>query len=184
MNNHARVKAADLKLWLFERSVHPELFDAIRRVDLERSGWRASLVISGQSHVIAVRSGGETLTEVVAASGAALPRIGARTTVQLGRERADRVVRREDGAIRYSARVSVARLGAAEYREVVDRLIAEKRLERLQAFFDDDPPLSGDTPLPFALMDFHPGARRLDVASVHACPRELAIVRVETEVEV
>jgi len=190
--NDARVKAQDLRLQLFERSVHPELFTALRRADLSGAGWRASLVISGQSHVVAVRAGKETVTEVMAPRDAALPRLGAHAHIPLGRISSEGI-RRDDGRIRYASEVRVERLDAAAYRERTARLLARNGLDRLKAFFDDDLGFttgahgSARAPelVPFALIDWHAGdAGRLDVASVHACPHELTVVEVESRFEV
>ncbi len=181
------MKSADLRLHLFERSVHPELFDTLRRIDLEERGVRASLVISGQSHVLTVRSGGETLTEVVAPVGLALPRMGVHSVVQLGRGARDEV-RRESGAVRYAASILVESYAPAEYAQMTSRLLARDSFERLKAFFE---PAAGGGPgagaaetTPFALMDFARTAAGLEVLSVHACPHELTIVRVESRIAV
>jgi hypothetical protein len=181
--NHARVKAADLRLHLFERSVHPELFQILRCIDLIQRGWRASLVISGQSHVLSVRAGTETLTEIVSPAGVSLPRIGLKQAVQLGRE-ASAEVRREGGLIQYAASVRAQTIPPAEYAQAIARILAEDTQDRIKAFFDDESrPGAADHALPFALMDFRHGPRRLDVTSVHACPRELTIVRIETRMQ-
>src|SRR3954471_20910908 len=137
--NHSRVKAADLRFHLFERSIHPELFEVLRRAEIEEAGYFASLVISGQSHVLTVRSGGETLTEVVARADASLPRIGARSAVQLGRCGREEV-RRAEGAIKYAASVRVEKYVPAEYRRLTTHILAANPFERLKAFFDDDAP--------------------------------------------
>lgn len=185
--NHARVKSQDLRFHLFERSIHPELFQALRRVDIDEGGYRAALVISGQSHVIAVRAAGETVTEVVAPADLCLPRIGVKAAVQLGRA-AREEVRRDEGRIRYSAALRVETHAPAAYREAAARLLAEDRLERIKAFFDDDcdaragkSAAQGDL-LPFALIDYRRGPTGLVVSWAHACPHELAIVLGETTI--
>lgn len=190
--HHARVKAQDLRFHLLERSVHPELFDVLRRADLSGEGWRASLAITGQSHVVAVRAGRETVTEVVAPAGAGLPRISTRASVPLGRILCEEV-RREEGAIRWGSRVRVERHAPAEFRDRAARLLAGQSLDRLKAFFDEDLGFTTNAAgaarapemVPFALMDFrHDPRGRLEVVSVHACPQELVMVEVETRVEV
>jgi hypothetical protein len=136
-----------------------------------------------------VRAGGETVTEVVARADASLPRIGACRAVPLGRcARED--VRRDGGAIRYSAAVRVEKYAPAEYRRLTGHVLAANPFERLKAFFDDEHPLvSHDGPsvcelTPFALIDFRHSPRRLDVESVHACPHELTVVHIEARFDV
>jgi hypothetical protein len=187
---YARVKAADLRFHLFERSIHPELFEVLRRAEIEEAGYFATLVISGQSHVLSVRSGGETIAEVVARADASLPRIGARSAVQLGRCGREEV-RRAEGPIKYAASVRVEKYVPAEYRRLTGHILAANPFERLKVFFDDEAAGgvravddAGVEEIPFALMDFRHSPRKLEVASVHACPHELTIVHVETRVEV
>lgn len=177
--SHARVKAADLRLHVFDRSIHPELYDVVRRVELRGEHWSADLVITSQGHVIAFRAGGETLTEVFAPAGAALPRIGARASVAIRRD-AGEELRRDEGAIRYAASLRVATHPPAEYRRAAGALIQDDPMERIKVFFD----LAGEDDLtPFALMDFRRWPSGITVASVHACPAELAIIQIETRIE-
>jgi hypothetical protein len=179
--NHARTRAGDLRFHLFERSIHPELFAALRRADVHEPAYRATLAITGQSHVIAARAGEETLVEVLAPPEAPLPRRGLRSSIQISRASRDEVTR-EDGALRYRGAYRVESYTPAEYRAAAARLLAIDPFERIKAFFDDDDAraASGASDAPFALIDFRPGARRLEILSVHAYPHELAIVYVET----
>src|SRR5688500_18437977 len=98
--NYARTRAADLRYHLFDRSVHPELFDVLRRAEIGEADYRATLVITGQSHVVSMRVGAETVTEVIAPPGVPLPRAGLRSSIQLTRGARDEVTRVE-GAIHY-----------------------------------------------------------------------------------
>jgi hypothetical protein len=189
--NQARVKAHDLRFHLFERSVHPELFTALRRADVAATGYHASIVISGQSHIVSVRAGSETVTEVVAPSDASLPRIAARALVPLGRL-AREEVRKDDGAVRYASLVRVERHAPAAYKDLAARLLARGGLDRIKAFFDDDLGFTtnaagasrGPEVTPFALIDWRRARGAIEVTSVHACPHELTIVEVESRFEV
>ncbi|MGH7298224.1 MAG: hypothetical protein ACRELB_25015, partial [Polyangiaceae bacterium] len=70
LRNHARTCVAELRYHLFERSIHPELVTVVRRAFVREAAYHAAIAITGQSHLIAVRGDGETLTEVVAPPGA------------------------------------------------------------------------------------------------------------------
>ena len=185
---NTRTRAADLRFHLYERSVHPELLEVIRRAEVNGQAFRAMLAITGQSHVLAVRAGGETLTEVVAPPDALLPRAGIRSFVELGRT-PHSVVTRSDGSIRYRGVFRVETYRPAEYREIAGRILASGSFERIQAFFDEEsqpaPQASvGCDCIPFALIEFSHRARRLEALSVHAYPYELTIVHVETRIDV
>jgi hypothetical protein len=186
--NYARTRASDLRFHLYERSIHPELFEVLRRAEVIEGAYRAVLQITGQSHILTVRTEGETITEVLAPPEAPLPRAGIRSSVQLARHARDEVVR-TGGALHYRGSFRVETYAPAEFRERAARILASDSFERIKVFFDDEPfdrrgAESGSAELaPFALMDFRHKGRRLDVVSVHAYPHELTIVQVETRVE-
>lgn len=183
--NPARVLAKDLRFHLFERSVHPELFDVLRRAEVRGPGWVADIVISGQSHVVALRTRRETVTQVVAPADACLPRIAEKATVPLGRA-AYEELRRDEGAIRYAATVRVDRHTPAEYRRETARLLSANVLDRLKVFFDEEGGASTRSleMTPFALVDFRRVGAGLEVVTVHACPHEGVVVRVDTRFHV
>lgn len=190
--NHARTRAGDLRFHVFERSIHPELFEVLRRAEIQEQAYRATLAITGQSHVLLVRAGDETLSEVLAPPEAPLPRHGLCSSIQISRASRDEVTRVE-GALHYRGIYRVESYTPAEYRDVVGRLLENDPFERIKVFFDGGPETrprgefegsGGATEAPFALIDFRRRARRLDVLSVHAYPHELAIVNVETRIDV
>ncbi len=190
MREHARVRAADLRYHLFDRSVHPELYEVLRRAELEEKAYRAVLSITGQSHVISVRSGGETVTEILAPPEVSLPRIGLRSSVQLGRTSREEVTRM-DGPIHYRTAFRVETFPPAAYRDMQQVLLSAEAFQRIKLFFDTGETPAPGVPLdpsrdftPFALIDFRHKPRRLDVLSVHASPADLTIVTVDSRFEI
>ncbi len=155
----------------------------VRRAEAAGRGWRATLQITGQSHAIAVRAGGETLTQVLAPPGAPLPRCGLRASIQIARHGRDEILRVE-GALHYRASFRAEMFAPADFRERAAALLSGDSMDRIKAFFDDDE--SGKPPelAAFALIDFRSRPRRLDVVAVHAYPHELAIVRVDARFDV
>jgi hypothetical protein len=184
---YARTRPADLRFHVYDRSVHPELYTALRRADIVEPAYRAVVAITGQSHLVAARAGRETITEVLAPPDAVLPRLGVRSSMQISRASQDEVTRVE-GALHYHGAYRVEAYTPAEMRDVVAALLERDRFERLKMFFDEDaaadPALDAAGFAPFTLIDFHRRPRRLDVKSIHAYPHELQIVYVETRIDV
>jgi len=69
----ARPKIAELVFHLFNRSLHPELFEVYQARKFSRSGFEAEIAITSAGHVIKWRHQGVTLTEVAAAAHQPLP---------------------------------------------------------------------------------------------------------------
>lgn len=68
-----RPHVADMVLRVFDRSVHPELIEALCECGLSFGNFRVTLRISSFGHVIEVRGHGSTITEVATSRVAPLP---------------------------------------------------------------------------------------------------------------
>lgn len=187
MRQNTRPYVSSLCFHLYERSIHPELFTVVRRAEVNEPAYRATLWITGHSHALSLRADGETLTEILAPPCAPLPRLGLKSTVDLGRIPRDEVVR-TGGGIRYRASVRLESYSAQGYREAQAELLEGRHdgPHRLKCFFPD-PDAQGDAPspsvTPFSLIDYRARPRRLEVTSVHACPEEHAVLVVESRFE-
>lgn len=72
----ARPDASQLTFHLFERALHPELFDVFAESHITASGFDAVLRICAAGHVVEFRSGPRRMTEVVAGHNQELPHRG------------------------------------------------------------------------------------------------------------
>lgn len=70
---YARPDVADMVLRVFERSVHPELFDTICQQHIKVGRHSATVRLSGHGHVIEFRSRRTVITEVATSKHAPLP---------------------------------------------------------------------------------------------------------------
>lgn len=167
----APAKVCDLHFYVFERSVHPELFNILRRRDIEAEAYRAQIFITGQSHLISFRTAGRTLTQVLAPGDAPLPRGGVREGFPILDSATEKVSM--DGTIQYEAEIAIERLGVHEYARRHRDLIATNGLDRIKYFFPEG---AGSTLSPFALMEFHPQGHRIETVAVHAYPGERTLI--------
>ncbi len=69
-----RPKVAQLTFQLFNRSLHPELFQVVKSHRVDRDGFSANVDITHDGHVIRLRAGTSTLTEVAASVHQPLPK--------------------------------------------------------------------------------------------------------------
>lgn len=70
---YARPDVADMVLRVFERAVHPELFDTLRQHTLPVGNHQATLRLSGHGHVLEFRTRRGVITEVATSKHAPLP---------------------------------------------------------------------------------------------------------------
>ncbi len=68
-----RPKVAQLTFQFFERALHPELFQVVKSHRIERDGFSVRIDITHDGHVIQLKSGRSTLTEVAASIHQPLP---------------------------------------------------------------------------------------------------------------
>lgn len=72
----ARPDVSQLSLHLFERAVHPELFDIYAETHIAGNGFEAVLRICAAGHVVEFRCGEHRVTEVIGSADQALPQRG------------------------------------------------------------------------------------------------------------
>lgn len=175
----ARPKISELSLTLFGRSVHPELFDAQQRLEVERSNYFCRLDIINSGHVFYFQSDLTKLTEVTASSHHPLP--------------SSRLI--DSKPFQNGFQESVENRGRVDYR-------SEFQIERVEPdmFWSIQNQLSKATPqngiihrfdssgrIPFGGISFvHTVAREnaLFVQAIHTFPDDQAIVKTESEFKI
>lgn len=68
-----RPSVSDLILHLFERPLHPELFQICRTEVIEQAGYRARISICDSGHLVTFQAGSTVLSELVTRRGHPLP---------------------------------------------------------------------------------------------------------------
>lgn len=69
----ARPDVAELVFRFYDRSIHPELLPIVAVREMGHSGLRATIGLGEAGHVVTVRHGGRTVTEIAGSSLALLP---------------------------------------------------------------------------------------------------------------
>jgi len=70
---YARTNVADMVLRVFERSVHPELFDTVGETTVKLKGAVATLRLGRHGHMLEYRTKNSTVTEIATSKFAPLP---------------------------------------------------------------------------------------------------------------
>jgi hypothetical protein len=84
-----RPKVAELTFQLYSRPLHPELFQIHRTQDFRRGGYQVKIDITSAGHVVTLRYGAVTLTEVATSAHNPLPKMRRLMVHPLKGERSD-----------------------------------------------------------------------------------------------
>ncbi len=73
---HVRPDVSQLAIRLYDRALHPELFEAVAQTRIARDGFEATLRICNAGHVLEVRQSTRQVTEIIGEASQALPARG------------------------------------------------------------------------------------------------------------
>lgn len=173
-------RVTDLKLVLYRRPLHPELFHIHQSRHLERFAYQADIWVMGLSHVVSVQSAGRCVTEVTADDIEVLPQNGMVTSFQFRGER-DHAETFDDG-MHYILSTQVERMSQnlfhASHRDLLNYASTRGMLIR----FDDW--AEGGALVPFTFVDFEARDKELHVQSFHAFPADFTILKTQSIIEV
>lgn len=118
----ARPDASLLAFQLFDRTLHPELFDTYAEAKLTADGFEAVLRICDAGHVVEFHSGRQHVTEVVGSLERELPQRGRRLAHQL---KGGRDLNLELDGLAFCCSAHVEQLDAEVFSEIHDELQAD-----------------------------------------------------------
>jgi hypothetical protein len=167
-----RPKVAELSFQLFQRSLHPELFEVFRTRTIDRAGYQAQISITTAGHVITWRREGVTLTEVCCSAQHPLPERRRLLSYRLKGERNDRVDCR--GGIAYEMQYSLEPVSHELFLAYQHQLRQEAPESAITHVFDSSGRLCSG-----AISLIHAEARNhsLVLQAVHTFPDDCAIVK-------
>jgi len=170
----ARADASQLAFHLFDRAVHPELFDTFAESHIAATGFEAVLRICGAGHVVEFRRGPQRLTEVLGAADQQLPQRGSRAAHRLRHSR-ELDVHVEGGD--YCCSAHIEQLDP----EVFDRLQNEMLTDASQALLSYEfPGRNRLDPGAVSVMRAEASARSLIIHAFHTFPDCRAILRTQS----
>ena len=168
-------RVSELQFFLYDRPLHPELFDIYDSHRVAKDGYEAQVWVTGISHLIGFYRGEATVVELIAESGAELPERGRLLSVPFRGEK-DQEFTHVDG-IRYMMSFQVETMSARLYARAHDELAgqADKR-----GLFVPFPEWAINALTPFTYIDYEAKVRELHVFAYHAFPDELTLVKTQS----
>lgn len=172
-----RPRVADLVFRLYDRPLHPELFDtlAVRRVD--HAGDRLIVRITRAGHALTWVRGAACLTEATAGASEELPARG-RLAHRIGGERHGQC--QIAPGVRYQVGMQVEVLPPEQFLHVHEELRADATRKGMAFHFRPHHRL-GLSPLGLVIVEALAGC--LSVSAFHTFPDELAIVKTQSLIE-
>ena len=172
-----------LRFYLYDRPLHPELFDIHHDHHLAKGAYEAQIWVTGCSHVIGFyRSapcpggGAPAIVEVTADAKQTLPRRGLLKQMPFRHERAHECSR-VDG-INYMMNFQVERMSPMVYHRTHHDLA---RMGTRRGLFVPFPMWMSRPPLtPFTYIDYEAKPDGLHVLTFHAFPEDLTIVKTQS----
>ena len=173
-------RVEELQFCLYQRAIHPELFQIDRVKRLEQSRYRAEIWVVGLAHVVMVQSGNQILTELITDDSDLLPKAGLAASFRFRGER-DHAQSFNDG-FKYILSTQVERLTPQLFPATHRDYVHYAQNRGLFVSFDD---WSHDVGLaPFTLIDFDARDHELHVHAFHAYPEELTLLKTQSIFEV
>ena len=167
---------ASLNFYLYDRPLHPELFDIYHDCNIVKNGYEAQIWVTGCSHTIGFFRDNMSLVEVIDDAGAILPDRGLLLAVPFRGER-DHQRERTEG-INYMMNFQVEQMSEAVYSKTHHDL-AKAGAKR--GLFVPFPMWMTKAPLtPFSYIDYDAKPNELHVFAFHAFPADLTIVRTQS----
>ncbi|HDZ22277.1 hypothetical protein LCGC14_0238740 [marine sediment metagenome] len=173
-------RVASLRYYLYDRPLHPELFEIHSGERLARKHYEAQLWVTGCSHVIMFGRGKQWMVEVLADADSELPRRGLLAELPFRGEKEHEHV--EAKGLRYMMNFQVETMSEQVFAKTHHDLARQGAKRGLFVPFPTwmrRPPLT-----PFSYLDYDAKTRHLHVFSYHAFPEDLTLVKVQSIFEV
>ncbi len=164
-----------LRFFLFERPLHPELFEIYNEVRIQKTGYEAQIWVTGCTHVICFFRENKTLAEVVASVDNPLPSRGQALSLPFRGEKSHEI-KCLDG-INYMMNMQAEVMSRRIYHRTHHELA---RQGAKQGLFVPFPMWMSNTLTPFTYINYEAKPNELHVLAFHAFPEALTIVKTQS----
>lgn len=166
---------SQLRLLLFSRSVHPELFNIYHNHRIVKDGYEAQIWITGISHLISFHRGKATITQLIADASAMLPKHGKLASLQLRGEKDHEI---DAGPIRHMISFQVETMSPRLYERVHAEMVEQGSQSGLFLSFSEW--VQAGSLEPFTYIDYDAKPSHLHVFAYHAFPDELTLIKTQS----
>lgn len=165
-----------MKLYVYRRPLHPELFSIFLEKRIDTGQYQAELMILGTGHVIGFHCGNSSVTELLTSRKEILPEKGLLEDFSLERNQAYQVC--YDNQIYYMVNVQGEEMSEAVFASVHEEMTKFARKRGLFITFDQW--AQERKPAPFSFIDYERRPSELDVFTYHAFPDRQVLLRTQS----
>lgn len=172
-----RPRVAEVEFRLYDRPLHPELFDAVAAKTVVRDGRRLTVRLTRTGHTLGWTCGVAHVEEVIAGADQELPEIGRRLAHRFDAGRRGRC---EFPGVTYQMASQVEVLDPEQFVHLHAELVADGAKKGLVYHCTEGNRL-GLSPLGVVIVEALP--RCLSVTAFHTFPDEFAVVKTQSLIE-
>lgn len=169
----------ELLFCVYQRPLHPELFNIHRVKRVRQNRYTAEVWITGLSHVVTIQVGKQIVSELVVEENDLLPKNGLVTSFRFRGER-DHTQTFDDG-LKYILSTQVERLTPQLFPSTHRDYVHYAQNRGLFVSFDDWAP---DGLAPFSFVDFDARDHELHIHAFHAFPEEMTLLKTQSIFEI
>jgi hypothetical protein len=170
----AQQQTLDMNLYVFDRPLHPELFQHYANYRVAQGAYYVDVWITGLSHVATLNAHNRSMTELVARENEALPNRGVLSRFRLKGERDHEKKSPENWLYLVSSQVET--MDEALYKSVHVDLLRHAGRGWLVTY---DEWREGEL-VPFTYMDYEARDREFHLHAFHAFPAERTIIKTQS----
>ncbi|MCJ7778613.1 MAG: DUF2617 family protein [Sedimentisphaerales bacterium] len=160
---------------LFQRPLHPELFQIYAKRQLKTNKYEAYVWITGCTHVVSVFAADACLTEVISTPGQPLPQRGLIERFQFRGPRSHKCTLSR--GLSYMTDFQIEKMSPNLYRQSHDDL---ERFAQNRGLFVKFPELETGGLQPFCYVDFEARQNELHVHAFAAYPEQVAMLKTQS----
>ncbi len=174
-NSKTKLVISELSFSLYQRSLHPELFNIYAKRQLKTEKYEAEIWATGCSHVVTVHSRGMCLTELISRPGQPLPKRGLVERFQFRGQKTHKSTLSR--GLSYMTDFQVEKMSANLYRQSHMDL---ERFARNRGLFVKYPEMASGGLEPFSYIDFEARKNELHLHTFHAYPDQITIIKTQS----
>jgi len=165
----------ELAFSLYQRPLHPELFDIYAKRQLKTEKYEAVIWATGCSHVLSVFADGLCITELISLPGQMLPKNGLVEKFQFRGQKTHKCTFSK--SLNYMTNFQVEKMSANLYRQSALDL---ERFARHRGLFLKFPAGQNSSLEPFSYIDYEARRDELHIHAFHAYPEQLTIIKTQS----
>jgi hypothetical protein len=174
-NPKTDVLIRDLAFSLYQRPLHPELFNIYARRDIKTENYEASIWATGCAHVVTVHTKGYSLTELISMPGQPLPKRGLVERFQFRGQKKHKCMLSRN--LSYMTDFQVEKMSENLYQQSHADL---ERFARNRGMFVRFPNMTSGPLEPFSYIDFEARKSELHLHTFHAYPEQVTIIKTQS----